>query len=144
MTAAVVQRIIWPEMSEFLQLGYALVAGMVGGIIATFCDKPTDPDVLKTFYMKTRPFGVWGHLKRQLPEAEQRRMTREHVQDLTAIPFAMLWQVNMFLAPMLLVIHNWSALAVSLTLFLVGGAGLYFIWYRHLPEGNMYPEADAL
>jgi len=138
MTAAIVQRIIWPEMNEILQLGYSLGAGMIGGIIGTYCDKPTDPEVLKEFYMKTRPFGVWGHLKRQLPEEERRKVTREHITDLAAIPFALTWQVCMFLAPMLAVIRNWTGFAGTMALFLVSGGGLYWFWYRKQPEKDFY------
>ncbi|MCP4379620.1 MAG: sodium:solute symporter [bacterium] len=143
MTAAVIQRIFWPEMNEFMQLGYSLVAGMVGGIIATYSSKPTDPEVLKDFYMKTRPFGVWGHLKRQLPEAEQKKVTREHFYDLISVPFAMLWQVSMFLAPMLFVIHNWEGFAATMAMFVIGGAGLYWFWYRNLPEDNFYDGTES-
>jgi len=138
MTAAIVQRIIWPEMNEFMQLGYSLVAGMVGGVIATFCDKPTDPEVLKEFYMKTRPFGIWGHLKRQLSEEDQKKVTKEHITDLAAIPFALTWQVTMFLAPMLFVVHNWKGFTGTMVLFLLSGGGLYWFWYRHQPETNFY------
>jgi len=138
MTAAIVQRIIWPEMNEFMQLGYSLGAGMVGGVIATFCDKPTDPEVLKTFYMKTRPFGIWGHLKRQLSEEDQKKVTKEHITDLAAIPFALTWQVTMFLAPMLFVVHNWKGFTGTMVLFLLSGGGLYWFWYRHQPETNFY------
>jgi hypothetical protein len=140
MTAAIVQRILWPEMGEMLQLCYALTIGMVAGIVATYCDKPTDPEVLSNFYLKTRPFGVWGHLKRQLPEDEQKKVTLEHRRDLMTVPFALLWQVNMFVAPMLLVIHNFKAFAGSAALWLVGAGGMYFIWYRHLPAGNAYED----
>jgi SSS family solute:Na+ symporter len=138
MTAAVVQRLIWPEMNEFMQLGYSVCAGMAGGIIATFFDKPTEPAVLKEFYMKTRPFGFWGHLKRQLPEEERRKVTREHITDISAVPFALLWQVSMFLAPMLFVIHNWKGFSGAVAMFLIGGGGLYWFWYRKQPEGNYY------
>ncbi|MCF7848978.1 MAG: hypothetical protein K9M45_09025, partial [Kiritimatiellales bacterium] len=138
MTAAVIQRLIWPEMNEFLQLGFALVAGMIGGIIGTYCDKPTEPEVLKEFYMKTRPFGVWGHLKRQMPPEEQKKMNKEHFNDLISIPFALLWQVSMFLAPMLFVIHNWKGFAGTMALFFIGGGGLYWFWYRNQPETNFY------
>jgi len=159
MIAAVVQRLFWPDISEFLlrhcpgmcellhigpeinefqMLGYSLGAGMIGGIIGTYLDKPTDPEVLKEFYMKTRPFGIWGHLKRQLPEEERKKVTREHFNDLIAIPFALIWQVCMFLAPMLLVIHNWEGFAGAVVLFLIGGGGLYWFWYRNMPEGNFY------
>jgi hypothetical protein len=138
MTAAVAQRVLWPEADEISQLGFALLAGMAGAIIATFCDKPTEPEVLREFYMKTRPFGFWGHLKKKLPLEEQQKVTREHVSDLTAVPFALLWQVSLFLAPMLFVIHSWKAFGGTVALFLIGGGGLYWFWYRRLPKENYY------
>lgn len=138
MTAALLQRWLFPDLGEALLLFYSLTAGMLGGIIATFCDKPTDPAVLKNFYMKTRPFGVWGHLKRQLPEDERRKVSEEHFYDLISVPFALIWQVSMFLAPMLLVIHHWTAFTVTVVLWLIGGVGLYRFWYRRLPAGNFY------
>ncbi|MFK7851897.1 MAG: sodium:solute symporter [Akkermansiaceae bacterium] len=140
MTAAITQRWIFPDLGEVWLLFYSLSAGMIGGIIATFCDKPTDPEVLKNFYMKTRPFGFWGHLKRQLPEAERKKVSDEHFYDLISVPFALLWQVTMFLAPMLLVIHSWKGFAITSALWVVGGAGLYWFWYRRLPETNFYNE----
>lgn len=140
MIAALLQRWLLPDLGEVLLLTYSLSAGLVGGIIATYCDKPTDPEVLRTFYLKTRPFGFWGHLKRQLPEEERRKVSREHFNDLVSVPFALVWQVSMFLAPMLLVIHHWKGLAVSTALWLVGAAGLYWFWYRNLPERNFYDD----
>lgn len=140
MTAAILQRIFFPEFNEFLQLGYALAAGLIGGLIGTFLDKPTDPEVLKEFYLKTRPFGFWGHLKRKLPEAEQKKVSREHFFDILAIPFTLLWQVTMFLFPMLIVIHNWPAFWGAFALWWGGGAGVYFFWWRQLPETNVYDD----
>lgn len=143
MTAAVIQRIIWPEMNEFEQLGYSLVAGLIGGVIGTYLDKPTEPEVLKTFYMKTRPFGFWGHLKRMLPEEEQKKVSQEHFYDLISVPFALVWQVSMFLAPMLLVLHYWTAFWGTMVLFCIGGTGLYFFWWKKLPEINFYEVDDT-
>jgi len=140
MTAAIVQRWMFPDLNEVMLLFYSLSAGMIGGVIATFCDKPTDPAVLKRFYMKTRPFGFWGHLKRQLPEDERRKVSEEHFYDILSIPFALLWQVTMFLGPMLLVIHNWKGFGITCALWLVGGAGLYWFWYRKLPKENFYED----
>ncbi len=142
MAAALLQRWLLPDLGEVLLLTYSLTAGMIGAIIATFCDKPTDPVVLREFYMKTRPFGFWGHLKRQLPEDERRKMSQEHFYDLVSVPFALLWQVTMFLAPMLLVLHNWKAFAITSVLWVIGGAGLYWFWYRRLPKENFYDQHD--
>jgi len=90
--------------------------------------------------MKTRPFGVWGHLKRTLPVEEQRKMTREHTFDLVSVPFALLWQSCLLLAPMLFLIHNWTGFGWSMALFFLGWAGVHFFWYRKLPAANFYDD----
>ncbi len=140
LVAALVQRAVAPDINEIFQFVFTLGIGLIGSIAGTLLTSPTDPETLRKFYMKTRPFGVWGHLKRELPEAEQRKMTKEHRGDLISVPFALLWQTCLFLAPMLLVIHNWSGFAWAAGLCIFGWAGLYFFWYRHLPAANFYED----
>jgi len=138
--AAVIQRLIWPDMVEWMQFIFVMVVGLVGSISAALLTQPTDPEVLKNMYLKTRPFGVWGHLKDTLPEDEKKKVSIEHRNDLLALPFAMVWQVCIFLVPMLFVIHNWKGMTGSLVLGLIAFAGLYFIWWRNQPETNFYED----
>jgi len=136
--AAIVQRLIWPDLNEVWQFVSVLTIGFVGSVGTTLLTKPTDPEVLKNMYMKTRPMGVWGHLKKTLSEEERAKTSKEHRNDLLALPFAMVWQTCIFLAPMLFLIHNWTGFAGTFILGLVAFAGIYFIWFRNQPEGNFY------
>jgi Na+/proline symporter len=136
--AAIIQRAVYPDLSEVWQFIFVLTVGFIGSVGAALLTKPTPPDVLKNMYLKTRPFGVWGHLKRTLSEEERAKTNKEHRQDLLAVPFAMLWQTCIFLAPMLLIIHNWAEFAGAFILGLIGFAGIYFIWYRNQPAANYY------
>lgn len=138
--AAIVQRFVWPDLSQPLQFVFVMVVGLIGSVSAALLTQPTDPEVLKNMYLKTRPFGVWGHLKNTLPENEKKKVSIEHRNDLMALPFAMVWQVCIFLVPMLFVIHNWVGMAWSFGLGLVAFAGLYFIWFRKQPAGNYYDD----
>jgi len=140
LAGALIQRALVPDLHELYQFILAIGIGLTGSVIGTLITKPTDPSVLKNFYMKTRPFGIWGHLKRTLPEEEQRRMTREHFFDLVSVPFALLWQTCLFLVPMLFLIHNWAGFGWALGLFFVAWAGLHFFWYRKLPANNVYED----
>jgi hypothetical protein len=63
-------------------------------------------------------------------------MEQENRQGIMAAPFALLWQVTMFLLPMQLVIRAWSSFFVTLILFATGLTGVLVIWYRNLPAGN--------
>lgn len=144
--SAILLRIYQENVDEtFLSVGwqqflFVMAVGLIGSIVASLLTKPTDPEVLKNMYMKTRPFGVWGHLKNTLPPEEKAKVSLEHRNDLLAVPFALTWQVCIFLVPMLFVIHNWKGMAGAFVLGLVAFAGLYFIWWRNQPETNFYED----
>lgn len=138
MVSAIVQRILWRDMPESHVFFFTMAVGLIASILGTLMTRQTESGVLKNFYLKTRPFGVWGHLKRELPEAERVKVSREHANDLMALPFALLWQVSLFLVPMLVVVHNWHGFWWCLGLLAAGSVGLYFFWYRKLPAENWY------
>ncbi len=137
---SVLQRALFPDLNELYQFALAMGIGLAGSIGGALLTKPTDPEILRNFYLKTRPFGLWGHLKRTLPAEEQEKMTREHKFDLVSVPFARLWQTCLFLAPMLFLIHNWKGFGWSMAFFFLGWAGVHFFWYRMLPVANFYEE----
>ena len=136
--AAIIQRLLWPDLSEVWQFVFVLTVGFVSSVSAALLTKPTDPEILKKVYWETRPFGVWGHLKGTLPPEELEKTNREHRNDLIALPFAMVWQTTLFLAPMLFIIHNWEGFAGTTAIGLTAFAGLYFFWFRKQPPGNYY------
>jgi hypothetical protein len=52
--------------------------------------------------------------------------------DIITVPFALLYQVTLFLLPMQLVIKSYGAFFYTLPLFLIGLTGMYFFWWRPL------------
>jgi len=97
---------------------------------------PTDKKVLENFYRKTRPFGLWGPLKDTLTEQQRVKMEREHFYDILAVPFVLMYQVTLFLLPMLLIVRNMTAFKVTLAIFLAASAGVYLFWYKKLPSAE--------
>lgn len=138
MAAAVVQRLVWPDLNEIWQFVFVLAVGFLSSVIVALLTEPTDPEVLRKMYLETRPFGVWGHLKNMLSPEERAKTSREHRQDLIALPFALLWQTTLFLAPMLFIIHNWEGFGVSAGICLISFAAIWFFWFRHQPKDNFY------
>lgn len=136
--AAVVQRLIWPDLNEVWQFVFVLSVGFVSSVAVALLTAPTNPEVLRKMYLETRPFGVWGHLKNTLSPEERAKTSREHRQDLIALPFALLWQTTLFLAPMLFIIHNWMGFATASAICLISFAAIWFFWFRHQPNGNSY------
>ena len=136
--AAIVQRLLWPDLNEVWQFVFVLTIGFVSSVGVALLTAPTDPKVLRKMYLETRPFGVWGHLKDTLTPEERAKTSREHRQDLSALPFAMIWQTCMFLAPMLFIIHNWQGFVGTCVIGLGAFVGIWFIWFRHQPKGNFH------
>jgi len=111
-----------------------------GTIIVSLLTEPTPMDTLRHFYRTTRPFGFWGPLRNEFAGAEREAIEREHRNDISAVPFTLLWQVTLFLLPMQLVIKSYSAFFWTLPLFLIGCAGMYRFWWRALPmQGSEKP-----
>ncbi|MDD5133782.1 MAG: sodium:solute symporter [Phycisphaerae bacterium] len=138
MIGAIVQRIFWPGLDERFQFIAMMLMGLIGSIIGTYLSGPADEKVLANFYNKTRPFGLWGRLFKTLSPEDQKNLKKEHRNDIMALPFALGWQITLFLLPMQLMVHSFRAFAVTFVIFLISLAGLYFIWYRNLPEKNNF------
>lgn len=137
LTGALLQGILWPKMHMTYQFSLMLGIGLAGSLIGTYLTRPTDPDVLAHFYRTTRPFGLWGPLKKTLSPDMRAAMTREHRNDLLALPFTLTWQATLFLLPMLIIIHAYTAFFITLVIFLTGLGGMYLFWYRNLPPADL-------
>jgi solute:Na+ symporter, SSS family len=133
LVAALAQRTVLPAMPEWQQLLYMLGMGTLGSVVATYMRPATDRAVLENFYRTTKPFGLWGPLRRELPQAESAAMAAEHKYDLVSLPFAFFWQLSILMLPMLLIVRQYRASAVTGAILAVSLVGLYFFWYRKLP-----------
>jgi hypothetical protein len=143
---AVVQRGLYPELDERWQFVLLLGVGLAGAVAGTYLAPPTRRDVLETFYRATRPMGFWRPFLRALPEEAQRDAKREHRRDLLGVPFAVVWQVTLFLLPMQVIIKAWSSFFVTLAVCGVALAGLVVFWLRHQredPETKAQPVVDV-
>ena len=132
--AAVAQRFVMPDLDDISKFLIIAAVGLVGTVIGTLFTKPTDPEVLENFYLKTRPFGFWKPLKKLLTKDQKEAMEKEHKNDLRALPFGILFHTTLFLWPMQIIIHDWNAFFITFSICATGAIGLYFFWYRNLPD----------
>lgn len=142
--AAVLQRILLPDLLEWQQFLLAITIGLIGCILGTYLTAPTQRDVVENFYKKTRPFGFWKPYKNVLSVEMYAAMLREHKNDLIALPFAIVWQVSMFMIPMQLMLKAYTDLAITSVLFAIACIGMYKFWYLNLDSPTeMIEEASV-
>lgn len=147
--AAILNTQIWDALNHFFNVGplndwkmfiMLLTIGLIASVIGTYITKPTNRETLERFYRMTKPFGLWGDLKNILDEETRKIMAKEHRNDLLSLPFALGWQVTLFLAPMQFIIGNMNAFWITSAAACLCLAGLYIFWYRNLPKENFYSE----
>ncbi|NQT27225.1 sodium:solute symporter [candidate division KSB1 bacterium] len=132
MIAAVVQKLVFPDVPEYTSFMFASGISLIGTIVGTLLTPATDPKTLEEFYKLTRPFGFWGPVKKALRSNVQKQIDAENKRDKIATVIAVPWQLSLFLTMMMIVMKRWDNLGWLLLLTLVLSAGLYYFWFRHL------------
>ncbi len=132
MIAAVVQRILFPDIPEYFSFLIATVSSLVGMIIGTYSSPPTDEAVLLEFYKRTRPFGFWGPIRKKIDGDKINEINQENRRDILSTFFAVPWQVVLFLTGMALIFKRWDQfgwLLIILILFrpdcILIGSGIF-------------------
>ena len=132
MIAAIVQRILFPNVPEYVAFSFAAGISLISMIIGTVVTNPTNESVLYEFYKKTRPFGFWNPVRKKIPSHILKDVNRENRRDLIATFFAVPWQVVLFLTFMMTIMRRWDIFGYLLIALIFLSTGLYFIWFRHL------------
>jgi solute:Na+ symporter, SSS family len=142
LTTAILQHMYYPELGPWQKFTIVSGISLAGTLIATYLTPPTSRKVLEHFYRTTRPFGFWGPFRHLLSPDEQARVHREHLCDVLCVPFALTWQVTLFLMPMQLILRDFRSFAVTFPIFAGCLLFLYRFWYRRLPpaEARVVPE----
>jgi Na+/proline symporter len=132
MVAAVLQRLIFPDIPEYFAFMIATVSSLIGMLIGTYSSKPTDEAVLSEFYKRTRPFGFWGPIRKKLGTEVMEKINKENRRDILSTFFAVPWQLVLFLTGMAFILKSWTQFGVLLVILVALSVGLYFNWFRHL------------
>lgn len=134
MIAAVIQRIVLPDIPEYSAFIITTVSSLVGMIVGTYSAPATDEAVLLEFYKRTRPFGFWGPVRKKLASKTMDYINRENKRDIIATFFAVPWQVVLFLTGMAIILKRWDQFAWLVIILAALSLGLYFKWFRHLSD----------
>jgi hypothetical protein len=142
--AAISQTLLFDDFVYWQKFGYVAAIAFSCTIIGCLLTKPTDMKTLVHFYKKTRPFGLWGPVRKYLNQEQLDYINSENRRDIIALPFAFVYQVGLFLIPMQLIIHSFDDMTWSLPIFGVACVGLYFIWFRNLRSDRQMEDEDDL
>jgi Na+/proline symporter len=134
MGAAIIQKIFYPEATEYLSFAVLLVSSFSAMIIGTLLTEQTNKETLINFYKTTRPFGFWKPIKSLLPDEKKIQINSENRRDIIAICFALPWQIVLFLTGMTVILKRFDLFFYLLVILIFLSVGLYYFWFRHLSK----------
>lgn len=123
-----------------------LIACVVGSLLSP----ADDMEVLKTFYIRVRPWGFWGPVYEQaLKEHPGLARNTDFIRDLGNIVVGVIWQTSMVAASIFMVIQHWEQLSVALLVLVFTSLYLWRFWWCHLRDypddipAQYLPKADS-
>ena len=127
-----------PVINTVLPLYYfpiILVFSVIGCIWGTYSAPPTDVQVLKNFYSKTRPWGFWGPIHAQVV-AENPAFEKNTAfgRDMLNVGVGILWQTALVAAPIYLVVKQFWPAAIAMMIVGIGTVVLKKNWYDKLED----------
>lgn len=127
-----------PVINTVLPLYYfpiILVFSVIGCIWGTYSAPPTDAQVLKNFYSKTRPWGFWGPIHAQVV-AENPAFEKNTAfgRDMLNVGVGILWQTALVAAPIYLVVKQFWPAAIAMMIVGIGTVVLKKNWYDKLED----------
>jgi Na+/proline symporter len=132
MLAAVFQKLLFPNVPEYVAFSFSAGISLLATILGTYLTGPTDPHVLKNFYLTTRPFGFWKPVRASVSKETLDAIDLENRRDVRALFIALPWQVVLFMSWMTIIMKRWDQFILLFIALIILSVGLYFFWYRYL------------
>ncbi|HEU5403081.1 MAG TPA: sodium:solute symporter family protein [Terriglobales bacterium] len=109
------------------------IVSIVGCILGTLLTKPTEDEVLKSFYRRVRPWGFWDPvLAKVRAENPSIQPNRDFWRDAFNVVVGVVWQVSLVALPIYIVIQKFTSAFGCFVIVVVTSIVLKFTWYDHL------------
>ena len=127
--------LMFTDISPLYAFPFLFVGCMTVCIVTSLVSGPDDIEVLKEFYIKTRPWGFWKPVLRAtqvdnpgiLPNTNFKR-------DLFNVIIGLIWHTSLTASPIFLVIQYWPEFTTSLGIALITTIILKINWWDKLEE----------
>lgn len=104
-------------------------------VVGSLLTKPDDMDVLKKFYLKTRPWGFWAPVLAALQADDPLVRGNTHFKrDTLNVFVGVIWQTSLTLLPIFMVIKNWAGFVISAVVIVLTSLVLKKTWYDTLED----------
>jgi len=108
---------------------------IIASVIGSLLTAPQDFETLKTFYRRVRPWGFWKPVyQKVIAEEPDFKRNTNFKRDMVNICVGIVWQTSLTIFPLFLIIKEWGAFAVTISVTLVTSIFLKYNWYDKLEK----------
>ena len=131
--AALIMPMALPELSPLNAFPFILIVSGIAGISGSLMTAPDDEKTLEEFYKNVRPWGFWKPILKKIQSSDANvRKNDNFYRDMFNIFIGIVWQINMVLVPIYLLVYEYTAFTVSLILVIGTTLILKKNWYDKL------------
>lgn len=117
--------------------GFPILFGvcMAACIITSLLTEPDDMEVLKNFYIKTRPWGFWQPVLAAAQQDNPNIMpNKDFTKDMLNCFVGIVWHTSLTAAPIFMVIQHWQNFAIAMVVAALTSLHLKFNWWDKLKD----------
>ncbi|MEX0359744.1 MAG: sodium:solute symporter, partial [Allomuricauda sp.] len=108
---------------------------LLGSYLGTYLSKPTDTEILKSFYKNVKPWGWWKPIYTQLKNEDSSfEKNNDFWMDMFNCAIGIIWQSSMILLPIYLLIRDYPKMLLALVVFLITSIILKFTWLNRVQK----------
>ncbi|MCF0071351.1 Na+:solute symporter [Dyadobacter sp. CY261] len=139
MLAGIVCALICPHIFQnTLPLRYfPLILGIsiIGALAGSLATKPTDMEVLKTFYRTVNPWGFWGPVRDEVKASDPSFVPNRHFsRDIFNVAIGIIAQTAITAIPVFFILKIPAGINIAIALFVISSVVLWKTWYKNLPQ----------
>jgi len=133
--AAMILPYALPEWTALEAFPVNLSISFIGCFLGSYFTEPDDEEVLKNFYLKTRPWGFWKPILEKL-QAENAEVqgNKDFGRDIFNVAIGIIWQTSLVAAPIFMVIQDWNNFLVAMVVITICTTILKFNWYDKMED----------
>ncbi len=125
--------IAFPAVSALNSFPLILLLSAVASVGASLLTEPDDEETLKSFYRSVRPWGFWKPIhEKVVAEHPDFVGNKNFRRDMLNIGVGITWQFSLVLFPIYLLVFNFSAMWVVISVAVVTTVFLKKNWYDKL------------
>lgn len=130
--------LMFTDFSPLYAFPFLFAACLAACVVVSLLTEADDMQVLKNFYIKTRPWGFWGpvleDIKKEYPEIQP---NSDFVRDMSNVVVGIIWHSGLIVAPIFLVIQQFESMTVALGVVILTSIYLKVNWWNKLKD---YPD----